>query len=422
MALPMIEKSTLPNGITVVTERMPQVKSVSVGIWLKEGSRDEPEELSGIHHFLEHMMFKSTTSRSANRIAREIDSMGGGLDAFTERENLGFFAKVLDEHLPRVVELLADIVLHPLLRNEDIKKEKGVILEEIRMLQDNPEELIHDLFIRTFWRGHPLGRPILGTLQTVADLDRKVLKGFFEKVFVPDNMLITAAGNLHHDQVLEMITRHFTLRGVSNKSPRTPPNGNLTIQLHSKKELEQVHLCLGASSLPYNHEDRYSCYLLNLMLGGSVSSLLFQNIREKKGLVYSIFSYLSHHLDAGYLAIYAGTNKKSSKKVVKLITSEIKRLKSRPVKERELRLFKDRLKGSLMLGLESTTSRMANLARQMIYFGRCFTLDETLGGIEKVRVEDIGRIAYLLFDQKQLSLVALGDVEGFKIAEEELVC
>ncbi len=418
----MVERSTLPNGITVVTERMPQVKSVSIGIWLKEGSRDEPEELGGIHHFLEHMMFKGTTSRSANRIAREIDSIGGGLDAFTERESLGFFAKVLDEHLPRVVELLADIILHPLLRNEDIEKEKGVILEEIRMLQDNPEELIHDLFIRTFWRGHPLGRPILGTLQTVADFDREVLKGCFEKSFMPDNMLITAAGNLHHNQVLELIARHFTLQGSYNKKARTPPSGNFTIQLHNKKELEQVHLCLGTSSLHYNHEDRYSCYLMNLMLGGSISSRLFQNIREKKGLVYSIFSYLSHHLDANYLAIYAGTNKKSSKKVVKLITSEIKRLKSLPVKERELRLFKDRLKGSLMLGLENTTSRMANLARQMIYFGRCFTLDETLEGIERVRVEDIGRIAHLLFDQKQFSLVALGDVEGFKIEGEELVC
>ena len=418
----MIEKSVLPNRITVVTERMPQVKSVSIGIWLMEGSRDELEEQSGIHHFLEHMMFKGTTSRSAKRIAREIDSMGGGLDAFTERESLGFFAKVLDEHLPRVVELLADIVLNPLLRNEHIKKEKGVILEEIRMLQDSPEELIHDLFIRAFWKDHPLGRPILGTLQTVLEFDRQVLKGCLEKGFMPDNMLITAAGNLHHEQVRGLIVRYFILQGRSDKMTRTPPRGNFAIQLHHKKELEQVHLCLGTSSLPYNHQDRYSCYLLNLMLGGSISSRLFQNIREKKGLAYSIFSYLSHHLDAGYLAIYAGTSKKSSRKVVKLIIDEIKRLKSQPIKESELRLFKDRLKGSLMLGLENTTSRMANLARQMIYFGRCFTLDEILAGVERVRVEDVGRMAHLLFDQKQLSLVALGDAEGFKIEGEELVC
>jgi len=418
----MIEKSTISNGITVVTERMPQVKSVSIGVWLKQGSRDEPEEQSGIHHFLEHLMFKGTTRRSAKRIAREIDSMGGGLDAFTERESLGFFAKVLDEHLPRVVELLADIILHPLLRNDDIKKEKGVIQEEIRMLQDSPEELIHDLFIRAFWKGHPLGRSILGTLETVAEFDRQVVTGCFEKGFKPDNMLITAAGNLHHNQALELIAAHFTLQGGFNQTERTPPSGNSFVQLHNKKELEQVHLCLGTSSLPYNHKDRYSCYLLNLMLGGSISSRLFQNIREKKGLVYSIFSYLSHHLDAGYLAIYAGTNKKSSRKVVELITDEIKRIKSQPIKERELRLFKDRLKGSLMLGLENTTSRMANLARQTIYFGRCFTLDEILAEVERVRLEDIGRIAHSLFDQRQLSLIAVGDVEGLKIEGGELVC
>ncbi|TKJ32327.1 peptidase M16 [bacterium (candidate division B38) B3_B38] len=418
----MINRSILPNAITVVTERMPQVKSVSIGVWLKEGSRDEPEAQNGIHHFLEHMMFKGTTSRSAKRIAREIDSLGGGLDAFTEKENLGFFAKVLDEHLPRVIVLLADIVLNPLLRKEDIDRERGVILEEIRMLQDNPEGLIHELFINAFWENHPLGRPILGTLETVAKFDREVLKEHFEKSFMPDNMLITAAGNLRHEQVLELISRSFTLQGGANIKERTPPKAVFAIKLHNKKELEQVHLCLGTSSLPYNHKDRYIYYLMNLMLGGSVSSRLFQNIRERKGLVYSIFSYLSHHLDAGYLAIYAGTSKNNGRKVVKLIIDEIKRLKSQPVKDKELRLFKDRLKGSLMLGLESTTSRMANLARQIIYFGRCFTLDEILAGVEEVSVEDISRIAYSLFNQRQLALVALGDVEGFKIKAEELVC
>ncbi|MDH5715732.1 MAG: insulinase family protein [Candidatus Aminicenantes bacterium] len=418
----MIKRSILPNGITVVTERMPQVKSVSIGVWLKEGSRDEPQAQNGIHHFLEHMMFKGTTSRSAKRIAREIDSLGGGLDAFTEKENLGFFAKVLDEHLPRVTELLADIVLNPLLRKEDIEREQGVILEEIRMFQDNPESLIHDLFINAFWENHPLGRPILGTIDTVAKFDREVLKEYFDKGFMPDNILITAAGNLRHKQVLELIARHFTLQGSANIKQRTPPGGVFTIKLHNKKELEQVHLCLGTSSFPYNHEDRYSCYLMNLMLGGSISSRLFQNIRERKGLAYSIFSYLSHYLDAGYLAIYAGTSKNNSRKVIKLILDEIKKLKSQPVKDKELKLFKDRLKGSFMLGLESTTSRMGNLARQMIYFGRCFTLDEILAGVEGVRVEDISRIAHSLFDQRQLSLVALGDVEGFKIKEEELVC
>jgi predicted Zn-dependent peptidase len=418
----MIKRSILPNGITVVTERMPQVKSVSIGVWLKEGSRDEPEAHNGIHHFLEHMMFKGTTSRSARRIAREIDSLGGGLDAFTEKENLGFFSKVLDEHLPRVTVLLADIVLNSLLKKQDIDRERGVILEEISMLQDNPEDLIHDLFINAFWENHPLGRPILGTLDTVAKFDRDVLKEYFEQGFVPDNMLITAAGNLHHDQVLELITRYFTLQGSANKKERTPPEEAFTIKLHNKKELEQVHLCLGTKSLHYNHQDRYSCYLMNLMLGGSISSRLFQNIRERKGLAYSIFSYLSHHVDAGYLAIYAGTNKSNGRKVIKLILDEIKKLKSQPVKDKELKLFKDRLKGSLMLGLESTTSRMANLARQMIYFGRCFTLDEILAGVEEVRTEDISKIAHFLFDQRQLSLVALGDVEGFKIKEEELVC
>ena len=419
----MINRSILPNAITVVTERMPQVKSVSIGVWLKEGSRDEPEAQNGIHHFLEHMMFKGTTSRSAKRIAREIDSLGGGLDAFTEKENLGFFAKVLDEHLPRVTELLADIMLNPLLRKEDIEREQGVILEEIKMFQDNPEGLIHELFINAFWENHPLGRPILGTFDTVAKFDREVLKEYFDKSFMPDNMLITAAGNLHHDQVLKLIARHFTLQGsASKKEERIPPKGVFAIKLHNKKELEQVHVCLGTSSLPYNHKDRYIYYLMNLMLGGSVSSRLFQNIRERKGLAYSIFSYLSHYLDAGYLAIYAGTSKNNGRKVIKLILDEIKKLKSQPVKDKELKLFKDRLKGSFMLGLESTTSRMANLARQMIYFGRCFTLDEILAGVEEVRVEDISRIAHSLFDQRQLALVALGDVEGFKIKAEELVC
>jgi predicted Zn-dependent peptidase len=402
---------------------MAHVRSVSVGFWIASGSRSETPEQNGLSHFIEHMLFKGTTTRSAEDIARSVDSIGGNLDAFTSKELVCFNTKVLDEHLPIALDVLSDLLLNPLFAEEDIEKEKGVILEEIKMDADNPDYLVHEIFSFNFWKDHPLGKPILGTRETVKRFDRAMIQQFYRDVYAPHNLLITAAGNLQHARLVELVKERFSAFSRENVAiEQTVPATHARISLRNKKELEQVHLCLGVPSYPVPHEDRFSCYVLNTLLGGGMSSRLFQNIRERQGLAYAVFSELSPYRDTGCLTIYAGTSIEAARKVVESILKEFRDLKENPIPADEIRRAKDHLKGSLMLSLESTSSRMSNLARQEIYFKRFFTLDELVESSENVTVDDVQRIARLFFEPKNIALTVLGNLDGFKISREELAC
>jgi predicted Zn-dependent peptidase len=418
-----IAMTTLANGVRVITEAMPHVRSVSIGIWIGAGSRRETPEQNGVSHFIEHMLFKGTASRSAEDIARSVDSIGGNLDAFTAKEMVCYNTKVLDEHLSRAFDVVADLVLHPRFDEADIEKEKGVILEEIKMEADSPDSVVHEIFSSNFWRDHPLGKPILGTRETVKSFDRRVVRDYYSAVYAPSNVVVTAAGHLTHDRLVDLVREHFeSLPPGAPTPPDRAPATHARIALRNKKALEQVHLCLGVPSYPLPHEERFACYVLNTLLGGGMSSRLFQNIRERQGLAYAVFSELSPYRDTGCLSIYAGTSRQAARKVVASIVNEFRQLKEQPVGEEELRRGKDYLKGSLMLGLESSSSRMANLARQEMYFGRFFTLDELVASIESVTAGDVQTIARTFFDTKHIALTVLGNLENLRIGREDLAC
>jgi predicted Zn-dependent peptidase len=418
-----IRREVLPNGLVVITERMEHVRSVSVGVWIGTGSRQEPAELNGISHFIEHMLFKGTERRSAEDIARAMDRVGGNLDAFTAKEMISFNAKVLDEHLPVAFDVISDLVLHPRFDNEDIQKEKSVVLEEIKMEQDNPEYLVFEIFTENFWREHPLGKPIIGTRDTVRHFERPAVLDCFRSWYAPHNMLVTAAGHLDHQNVVELVATQFSgLRPVDRPARLTPPQPSARLTTRDKRELEQVHLCVGVPAYPAMDERRYTLAVLNNLLGGGMSSRLFQNIREKHALAYSVYSDLNPYRDAGMMSVYAGTALENFPQVLRMITDEFRRMKEEPVSADELRCAKDHLKGSMMLALESTSARMSNLARQEMYFQRFFTLDELIESIERVTAEGIREIARDFFRPEQIAVTVLGNLNGFKVTREQLAC
>jgi predicted Zn-dependent peptidase len=404
----MVVREVLDNGLRLITETMPHVRSVTIGVWLMRGSRHESDVQGGIAHFVEHMLFKGTDTRSAEAIAQEIDSIGGQLEAFTAKEYASYYIKVLDEHLPIAVDLLSDIVMRPAFVEEEIGREKKVILEEIKMVEDTPDDLVHELFTQHFWDGHPLGRPILGSKETVESFDRATLSTYFRGAYAAPSMIVSAAGNLQHAQVRDLISQAFAELPPNGAVPvETAPRVSPTVVIRAK-EMEQSHICLGTQSYPQNHDDRYVSYILNSLLGGSMSSRLFQNIRERRGLAYSVFSGLSAYRDAGNITIYAGCAADAVEEVIDLCVEELRGLKRTPVADEELKRAKDHLKGSLMLSLESTVSRMSHLARQEIYFDRHFGLDETLAGVQRVTVEDLRRVACDLFANGSLAATVLG--------------
>ncbi len=418
-----IKKETLSNGLTVVTEAMPSALSVSVGIWLKIGSRNERREVNGISHFLEHMVFKGTERRSAEDIARAADAIGGHLDAFTTKETTGFTIKVLDEHLPRAMDILADMMKRPLFLPEHIAKEQQVVREEIKMVEDTPDDLVQEIFTANYWRGHALGRPILGTRQTVSQFDRRRLRAYFERHYTPANMLVTAAGRLEHARIMDLVRKEF---GGGRRRPavtRGPaPASWPNIKVRRKKDLEQAHIILGAPAYRQSHPRRYAAYVLNTVLGGGMSSRLFQHIREQRGLAYSVFSSLSTFQDAGCFSVYAGTGASNVRTVISLILKELVELKSKPLGQEELRRAKDYLKGSLLLGLETTSSRMAYLARQELYFGRYILPEEIARGLEAVTADDVSAVARELFLSHRLALTVLGPMNGLVITRADLNC
>src|SRR5277367_2682898 len=418
-----IETTTLANGLRVITEAMPHVRSVSVGIWISSGSRRETADENGLSHFIEHMLFKGTANRSAEDIARSVDSIGGNLDAFTAKEMVCFNTKVLDEHLPIALDVLSDLVLNPSFRDEDIEKEKGVILEEIKMDADSPDYLVHEIFSSNFWKDHSLGKPILGTRETVKRFNQALVQDYYRSVYTPANLLITAAGNLTHERLVSLARERFeSLAVAAPEPPQAVPTTHARVSLKSKKDLEQVHVCLGVPSYPIPHKDRFACYVLNTMLGGGMSSRLFQNIRERQGLAYAVFSELNPYSDTGCLSVYAGTSLESAKQVVESVLKEFTDLKQQLAPAEEVRRAKDHLKGSLMLSLESTSSRMSNLARQEMHFRRFFSLDELVESIETVTAADVQRVAQKFFEQKNVALTVLGNLDGFKIGREDLAC
>ena len=399
---------------------MTHVRSVSIGVWLARGSRHEPPEQSGIAHFVEHMLFKGTATRSAEDIAQTIDSIGGQMDAFTAKEYASYYIKVLDEHLPLAVEVLSDIVMRPAFSPDDLEREKKVVLEEIKMVEDTPDDLVHELFVERFWHDHPLGRPILGTKETVESLTTDGLREYFGSVYTAPTLIISVVGNIEHQAAKALVEKFFvglptTSQPITDTAPRV-----VSSVLVRNKELEQSHVCLGTRGYQQDHADRYSSYILNTILGGSMSSRLVQNVREKRGLAYAVFSGLSAYRDTGSITIYAGCANDAVGELIDVVIAEIRRMKDEPLPESELRRAQDHLKGSLMLNLESTSSRMSHLARQEIYFDRHFGLDETLAGIEAVTIGEVQRVARDLFADGGLSATVLGAVNGLQLPPEKL--
>ena len=398
----------LGNGIVVLTERMPQVRSVSIGVWVKVGSRYERAERAGISHFMEHLLFKGTESRSPEEIAQAIDSVGGTLDAFTSRENTCLYAKVLGEDLPLAMDLLSDLLLHPRLDPADIEKERRVVLEEIKMVEDDPDDLIHDIFAQQLWRDHPLGRPVLGFRHTLQPLTRQDILEHLRDFYQPDRVIVAAAGDLDHARVTELTWSAFgNWRGNAVAANGPSPVSYHTTH-HEERDSAQLHLVLGAEGLPYNHANRYAFYLLNAILGSSMSSRLFQEVREKRGLAYSIYSYQASYQDSGLLAVYAGTSAEAYPQVVELIRAEFARLRQGPVDLTEFHRAKAQLKGNLLLGLESTSSRMTRLAKTEIYFQRYFDLDEIIQGIDGVSPGAFAELNRSLFEPERYALTTIG--------------
>ena len=413
----------MPNGLTVLTERMDHLRSVAMGVWIKSGSRCEAPEINGISHFVEHMLFKGTRSRSAQRIAREMDSIGGNLDAFTSKETICFNVKSLSDHVPIALDILTDLVMNPTFAPPDIERERGVILEEIKIDEDNPDVLVHELFTQSFWKGHPLGKPILGTTETVARLGQQQLFAYHGDCFHGGNMVFSAAGNLDHDRFTAAVAEKFAaLAGGDAPQEQSAPEPSARITLRNKKALEQVQICLGVPSPPITDESRYAALILNTILGGGMSSRLFQTIREERGLAYSIYSDLSPYRDTGNLCVYAGTSTNKALEVVDLVLAEFRSLKEAQVAEEELTRAKDQVKGNILLGLESSNARMANLARQEMYFHQFFSAEEVIARIEDVTADHVQAMAHRLFQPESIAVTLLGRLDGVKLSRAHLVC
>jgi predicted Zn-dependent peptidase len=410
----MFDKTVLDNGIRIVTQEMPGNRSVSLGIWVENGSRHESESENGISHFIEHLLFKGTARRTAAQIAEEMDAVGGVINAFTSKENTCYYAKVLDENLPLAIDLLTDIFLHSSFDAEEIERERSVILQEISQVEDTPDDYVHDLFNLDFFRDHPIGWPICGRQETVSGFRREDILAFFKARYRPERVVVAAAGNIRHaDLVAEMAARLGTINGGATKSGPalrgdSKPEMASGIYPHAKP-LEQAHLCLGMRGIHQTHPKRYVGYVLNTLLGGGMSSRLFQEIREKRGKAYSVYSFSSSYKDVGYFGVYAGTSVESTEEVVDLIIAELKKIAAEGITDAELQRTQGQLVGSTMLGLESTDSWMSHVARNEIYFGKNVDTDEICRRIRAVSRADVIELAKELFHGERMAVTLLGD-------------
>lgn len=417
----MFDRKVLENGLKLVMEKIPHVRSVSCGVWIETGSRDETEEYTGISHFIEHMLFKGTVHRTAREIAEVLEGVGGQLDAFTGRETTCYEVKVLDQHLPLGIEVLADILLNSVFDPAEIEKEKKVVMEEIKMYEDAPDELVHDLFLRALWWDHPLGRSVLGSREVIESLTREKIMAYFYQNYLPGKTIIAVAGNISFQEVKDSVSRYFG--GWQNFptvviAPNTPSQEPVIVT--EERKLNQMYFCLGTYGLDSADNDRYALYILDTILGGGVSSRLFQEIREKRALVYDIYSYHASYRNAGLFSVYAGASIHNLFPVINLIRQQFDELKEKGISDQELHNTKEQLKGNLMLSLESTTSRMGRMARLELYFGRLFTLDETIASVDAVRKEDILRLARKIFKKDKLTIASLGKFSDRKQLEESL--
>ena len=412
-------KTVLENGLRVITEAWPHTEAASVGIWVRTGSRDERPEENGLSHFIEHLVFKGTRRRSALDIVREIESVGGTINAFTAKEYTCFHARVLDKDLPLALDVLCDLLTEPLFDPVELEKERMVILQEIKMADDVPDDHIYDLFHRSFWGDHPLGFPIIGTKETVSSFSREQIEGFFRRRYTPERMIVAAAGHIEHEEVVREVERRLgSIPPSDDHRPEPRAEGGKGGVGVEYRELEQVHLCLGVRGIPYAHPNRFAGYVLHTILGGNMSSRLFQEIREKRGLTYSVYSFMNSYRDSGVLGVYAGTTKEELDEVIDLILWELRRMKAGEVEEREVQVAKEYLKGNMVLALESSDGRMSRLAKNEIYFGRHIPLEEALRELDRVDVERVLEASREFFNAS-FNLVLLGSLKEEEVPLSE---
>jgi predicted Zn-dependent peptidase len=405
----------LANGIRVLSEELPALGSVTVGIWVENGSRYEGPEQAGISHFLEHLFFKGTERRTAAQIAEEIDAVGGVLNAFTGKEYTCYYAKVLDEHLPLALDLLADVFTRSQFADEEIERERTVIVQEISQIEDTPDDYVHDLFAQAFWPGHPLARPIAGTAASVSAFRRREFLDFFGQRYRPDRIIVAAAGNLRHEALLDVVAEHLgPLSGTAGLADGPAPVASRGVRVH-EKDLEQVHLCFGSSGIAQLDEDRYAAHVLNSALGGGMSSRLFQEIRERQGKAYTVYSFLTSYRDTGYSGMYVGTSREWIREVTDAIRAETARIVREGLTPTELARVKTQMKGSMQLGLETSDSRMSRIAKNDMYYGRDVPVSEVAAGFDAVTNDAVVRVAGRLFGQGILHLTVLGDLKGEKL-------
>ena len=412
-------KTVLENGLRVITEAWPHTEAASVGIWVRTGSRDERPEENGLSHFIEHLVFKGTRRRSALDIVREIESVGGTINAFTAKEYTCFHARVLDKDLPLALDVLCDLLTEPLFDPVELEKERMVILQEIKMADDVPDDHIYDLFHRSFWGDHPLGLPIIGTKETVSSFSREQIEGFFRRRYTPERMIVAAAGHIEHEEVVREVEKRLgSIPPSDDHRPEPRAEGGKGGVGVEYRELEQVHLCLGVRGIPYAHPNRFAGYVLHTILGGNMSSRLFQEIREKRGLTYSVYSFMNSYRDSGVLGVYAGTTKEELDEVIDLILRELRRMKAGEVEEREVQVAKEYLKGNMVLALESSDGRMSRLAKNEIYFGRHIPLEEALRELDRVDVERVLEASREFFNAS-FNLVLLGSLKEEEVPLSE---
>jgi predicted Zn-dependent peptidase len=417
---PQIDKTVLKNGIRILTRKMPHTRSVSMGVWVNVGARDENPAESGLSHFIEHMIFKGTRQRSAYQIAKEFDAIGGHTNAFTSMENTCYHAKVMDTHTDTMIEILSDIFLNSVFDPGEIEKERPVILQEIRMVDESPDEYVHLLSGKNFWGDNPLGRSILGAPENIIRFDADLIKTYFHRLYQPDRIIISAAGNIEHADIIERVGPAFeSIKPGNGIAERITPRSRSLVDLNHK-DLEQVHICLGAPGLSITDPRRYAYSLLNTILGGNMSSRLFQEIREKRGLAYSVYSFITSHVDTGMLGVYLAVDPSRALEAANLVLNEIDKLSTQPVTAAELQGAVEYTKGSLLLASESNDNQMVRSAQNEIHFNRSIRLSEVIKKIESVTTAEILALAESLFKTDRMSLTLLGPVKDKKPFEDML--
>jgi predicted Zn-dependent peptidase len=415
----LYQKHILPNGVRVLTEEIDYVRSVAIGLWVGTGSRFETEGYEGISHFIEHMLFKGTENRTARQLAESLEAVGGQLNAFTTKEFTCYFAKVLDEDISLAIDVLSDMFFNSRFEGKEIEKEKNVVIEEIKMYQDTPDELIHDLFSQYAWDGHPLGKPILGIKDTINGLNREKVTDYLETRYTPDQIVIAVAGKIKHEDIVRQLSVFGSFKRKRKEFRVGKPQGSI-FRNTVERDTEQMHLIVGVPGLSQDDEDMYVLHIINNILGGGLSSRLFQEIREQRGLAYSVYSYHSTYADTGLFAVYAGTSPAKTEEVIKCILEEINTLRNDGITEEELTRTKAQIKGNLYLGLESVSSRMSRLGKTELSLGRVKTAEESVEQLEEVTLPDIRRVMDRLWIKDKVSILTLGQ-KGFNTDFEKIV-